>query len=47
MATDFLYNGNDISSFTFFWKPLLLLQGGQYFKKVLFLLQETVFFIFI
>ena len=30
----------------FFGKPLLQLEGGQYFKKVLFLLEETVFFNF-
>ena len=45
MATDFLFSRNDIFSFTFFWKPLLQLEGGQYFKKILFLLEETVFFI--
>ena len=30
----------------FFWKPLLQLEGGQYFKIILFLLEETVFFNF-
>ena len=33
MPTDFLFSGNDILSFTFFWKPLLQLEGGQYFKE--------------
>ena len=32
MATDFLFSGNDIFSFTFFWKPLLQLEGDQYLK---------------
>ena len=46
VATDFLFSGNDILSFTFFWKPLLQLAGGQYLKNILFLLEETVFFLF-
>ena len=33
MATDFLFSGNDIFSFKFFWKPLLQLEGGQYLNK--------------
>ena len=33
VATDFLFSGNDILSFTFFWKPLLQLEGSQYLKK--------------
>ena len=44
---DFLFSENDILSFTYFWKPLLQLEGGQYFfKKILFLLEKTVFFKF-
>ena len=30
----------------FFGKPLLQLEGGQYFKKILLLLEEIVFFNF-
>ena len=33
MATDFLLSENDSLSFTFFWKPLLQLEGGQFFKE--------------
>ena len=46
MATDFPLSGNDILSFTFLFKPLLQLEGGQYFKKILFLLEKTGFFVF-
>ena len=42
---DFLFNRNDIYSFIFSLKPLLLLEGAQYLKKMLFLLLETVFFL--
>ena len=35
MATDFQFSGNNILSFTFFWKPLLQQEGGQYLKKKL------------
>ena len=42
-AMDFLFNGSDILSFIFSLKPFFPLEGGQYFKKILFLL-ETVFF---
>ena len=35
MATDFQFSGNDILSFTFFWKPLLQQERGQYLKKEL------------
>ena len=33
MATDFLFTGNNILSFRFFWKPLLQLEGSHYLKK--------------
>ena len=33
MATDFLFSGNDILSFTLSLKPLLQLEGDQYWKK--------------
>ena len=33
MATDFLFNGNDILSFIFSLKALLPLEGDQYLKK--------------
>ena len=46
VAMDFLLSGNDILSFTFFWKLLLQLEGGQSLQKILFLLEETVFFSF-
>ena len=46
VAMDFLLSGNDILSFTFFWKLLLHLGGGQYLQKILFLLEETDFFDF-
>ena len=41
---DFLFSENDILSFTYFWKPLLQLGGGQYFFKKILL--KTVFFNF-
>ena len=43
---DFLFNWEDIISFIFSFKPLLLLERDQDFKKILFLLMETVFFNF-
>ena len=46
VAMDFLLSGNDILSFTFFWKLFLQLEGGQSLQKILFLLEETVFFSF-
>ena len=46
MATDFLFNGNDILSFIFSLKPLLPLERDQYLKKILFLLVKPLFFIF-
>ena len=45
VATDFLFSGNDVLPFTFFWKPLLQLVGNQNLKNVLFLLEEIVFFL--
>ena len=46
MATDFLFSGNDIHSFTYFWKPLLQLEGGQYLRKCLISARENRFFPF-
>ena len=46
VATDFLFSENDIFSFRFFWKPLLQLEGDQYLKKVLFMLEEPFSSIF-
>ena len=47
VATDFQFSGNDILSFTFVQMPSSQLEGGQYLKKyILFLLGETVFFLF-
>ena len=46
MATDFFFSRNDILSFNFLLKPLLQLEGRQYFKIILFRLEETGFFIF-
>ena len=40
---DFLFSGNDIHSFTYFWKPLLQLEGGQYLKKCLISARENRF----
>ena len=34
MPTDFLFIGNDILSFTFFWNPLLKLEGDEYLKTI-------------
>ena len=45
VATDFLFNGDDILSFRFSGKPLLKLEGSQYLQKIIWLLEETVFFI--
>ena len=35
VATDFLFTGNNILSFRFFWKTSLQLEGSQYFKKII------------
>ena len=49
LQPDFLFTGNDILSFRFFWKSVLQLEGGQYLRKILFPwkyffpLEETVF----
>ena len=33
VATDILFNGDDILSFRFSWKPLLKLEGSQYLQN--------------
>ena len=44
LATDFLFGGNDILSFRFFWKLLLQPEGGQYFLKNLISARGNCFF---
>ena len=41
VATDFLFSGNDI-----FFEAIIEIRGRQVFKKILFLLVETVLFNF-